>query len=159
MKTKATLFALGIALLGLMAAPALAGENGRQNRGRRDGARVEKKGKTKAKKVEVKVVPTARRHVRPRTVVRRVPRRVQPAPRRARRHYVPGHYEVRTRQVWVPGTVTRVWVEPVYRQIRIGRRGTIRICVRRGYFENVRSPGHYELRRERVWVPGHWTCR
>lgn len=72
------------------------------------------------------------------------------------RVWVAGHYEYVMRRVWVPGTCTRVWIEPIFatRWDACGR--AFRVCVREGYWDSVTSPGHFEDRGEPVWVAGCW---
>ena len=73
--------------------------------------------------------------------------------------WIPGRYEIRERRVWVDGGFDRVWVEPEF-GLRLDDCGLeVRFLLRRGYWKNGRRPGHYELRREKVWVPGHWRRR
>jgi hypothetical protein len=70
--------------------------------------------------------------------------------------WVPGHYEVTIQQVWVPGAVHQVWIAPVF-STQIGFRGIrFQVCVSPGRWKTVRDAGHYETRRERVWVDGRW---
>lgn len=84
------------------------------------------------------------------------PRYEHPAACLPRRVWTPGHYDTVERRVWVPGHEDRVWVEPVYetRYDAYGR--SCEVLVRAGYWKTVRSPGHYETRRDEVWVPGGW---
>jgi hypothetical protein len=73
------------------------------------------------------------------------------------RVWSPGHYETREQSVWVEGECRRVWVEPRY-EWRTDYRGCrSRVLVRPGYWDTVRTPGHYETRRVQVWVEGCWT--
>ena len=75
------------------------------------------------------------------------------------RVWVPGAYRTVSRQVWVPGRVDRVWVEPRY-EVRLDPCGLeVRVLVCAGYYDTVEVPGRYETRREQEWVPGHWTYR
>jgi len=75
------------------------------------------------------------------------------------RLWIPGGYEVVPRQVWVPGFSEKVWVEPVF-DVTCDRFGNqVRVLVRDGYYRTVHHPGHYEVRQDRVWQPGHWRCR
>ena len=72
------------------------------------------------------------------------------------RCWVPGYYEYRDTQVWVPGPSRRVWVDPVYDSCCDPCGNTTRIVVRQGYYQVVQDPGYYETRQIRVWVPGHY---
>jgi len=73
--------------------------------------------------------------------------------------WVPGRYETVSRQVWIPGCVERVWIEPVF-ELRYDSCGiAIRVQVCPGHWENVQRAGHYELRSVREWRPGHWAPR
>jgi hypothetical protein len=78
---------------------------------------------------------------------------------RVRRPYprwVAGHYEIVRERVWVPGCVTKVWVEPAYEWRRDVCGRTYSSCVATGHYEMVKQPGHYESRDVKVWVPGGW---
>jgi hypothetical protein len=70
--------------------------------------------------------------------------------------WVPGHHRTVCRQVWVPGFVERVWVEPVFvrRYDVLGR--PYQVCVSDGHYEMVQRPGRYETRQFKVWVDGCW---
>jgi hypothetical protein len=75
------------------------------------------------------------------------------------RVWVPGGYESVSERVWLPGRVERVWVEPVF-EFRLGSCGSrFRVMVAAGHWRTVQHPGHYETRRVRVYVPGHWAPR
>ncbi|MCA8981577.1 MAG: hypothetical protein H6831_06770 [Planctomycetes bacterium] len=81
--------------------------------------------------------------------------RVQ-APQRV---WVPGHYEMRQREVVIPGCTERRWVPARFetRYDSCGRRFTVQIST--GHWELVRQPDRIEIRTERVWVAAHWrTC-
>lgn len=75
------------------------------------------------------------------------------------RIWVPGHYENREHQVFVPGHREKVWIEPAYETFidECGRRS--RRIVRNGYWDVIEHPGYYETRCERVFVPGHFERR
>lgn len=76
-----------------------------------------------------------------------------------RRVWVPGRYESRCEQIFVPGWNERVWVEPVF-EFRLGSCGKrLRVEVCAGHWKTVHHPGHYETREFRVWVPGHYEVR
>jgi hypothetical protein len=80
----------------------------------------------------------------------------------ASRVWVPGWYETVSERVWVPGRTERIWVEPVYEYrpvYHVGACGPVRVLVRAGYWRTIHHPGHYELRRVRVYRPGYWTPR
>lgn len=72
------------------------------------------------------------------------------------RVWIPGHFETRCQQVFVPGESQQVWVPPVYewRYDACGR--AYQVCVQGGYWRTVCSPGHYENREVQVWVDGCW---
>lgn len=75
------------------------------------------------------------------------------------RTWIPGGYETVDQRVWVPGCAERVWVEPAF-ALRIGACGErFRVLVAAGHWRTVQHPGHYEVRRVRVRVPGHWRDR
>lgn len=82
------------------------------------------------------------RHRRPRVVCERV--------------WVSGYYETVERRVWVPGYYERVYrpAEFRYRRDACGR--PVRILVRPARHDRVLVPGHYEVRYEKTWHPGHW---
>lgn len=71
-------------------------------------------------------------------------------------HWVPGHYETVERQVWIPGTCEKLWIEPCYetRYDSCGR--PYRVLVAAGHWTTVETPGHYEIRCVQVWVEGCW---
>jgi hypothetical protein len=73
------------------------------------------------------------------------------------RQFVPGHYETRCVEVWVPGAERRVWVDPVYETVTDPCGNVTRILVRDGRFRIVRDPGYYETRHVQVWVPGYYV--
>lgn len=76
---------------------------------------------------------------------------------RATRGWVPGHYEVSERSVWVSGGTQRTWVPAAY-QTRYDACGrTYRVLLRDGYWRQVALPGRYERRPVRIWVPGRWS--
>ncbi|MBK7877377.1 MAG: hypothetical protein IPJ77_16845 [Planctomycetes bacterium] len=80
-----------------------------------------------------------------------------PAPCPPPRVWVPGHFETRCQQVFVPGASQQVWVPPVYewRYDSCGR--AYQVCVQAGFWRTVCSPGRYETREVQVWVDGHWN--
>ena len=84
-----------------------------------------------------------------------VTRRCEPP----RRVYVKGHYQTVERKVWVPERKERVWCDAVYetRYDSCGR--AVRVLVRPARYEWVTTPGYYELKTVRVWVPGRWEYR
>ena len=76
-----------------------------------------------------------------------------------RRVWVPGHYETRCEQVWVPAQSERLWGEPVF-ELRVdacGNRVRVQLCA--GYWTTVHHPGRYETREQQVWIPGHYAQR
>jgi hypothetical protein len=73
------------------------------------------------------------------------------------RRFVPGHYETRCVDVWVPGCVKQVYVEPVYHSCVDPYGNVTRILIREGYFKTIQEPGHFETRCTEVWVPGHYV--
>ncbi|MFT7486673.1 MAG: hypothetical protein ACI9F9_002529 [Candidatus Paceibacteria bacterium] len=73
------------------------------------------------------------------------------------RTWVPGHYEARPTQVWIPGTSRRVWCPPVF-ETRFQICGTpFQFQVAAGYYRTDHTPGRYERRSRRVWYPGRWN--
>lgn len=79
------------------------------------------------------------------------------APRAVPRQvWVPGRYEEVEQRVWVEGGERTEWVAPRY-ETRFDECGRpTSVLVRAGYWNTVRDPGHFELRRVRVWVEGFW---
>ncbi len=75
------------------------------------------------------------------------------------RVWVPGGYEIVEERVWVPGRTERVWIDPSFgfRVGSCGERFRVQICA--GTWRTVQHPGRYEIRRVRVYVPGHWAPR
>jgi len=89
-----------------------------------------------------------------------VPSGYHRAPRcESRRVWIPGHYETRCEQVWVPGCTRKEWVPARYadRIDACGRR--LRVLVSAGYWHVVQGIGHYEQRELQVWVAGGWQTR
>ncbi len=76
------------------------------------------------------------------------------------RQWIPGHFENRCEQVWVPGTCRQVWVAPVYRTEYTSCGTPIQVLVCPGRFETVQEPGRYETVNRQVWIEGRWnmTC-
>jgi hypothetical protein len=77
--------------------------------------------------------------------------------RHRHRHWVPGHYDVVTRRVWVPGAHETVWqpAEWGWRHDACG--GHVRYLVRPAGYVTIHHPGHWDYVQERVWVPGHYA--
>ena len=67
-----------------------------------------------------------------------------------------GCWEWREERVWIEGYESRVWVQPVYetRYDHCGRR--YQVIVRAGYWQTVCEPGHWEVRKHKVWVPNYY---
>jgi hypothetical protein len=84
------------------------------------------------------------------------PRRVivDPVPCRT---FVPGHYESRCVEVWVPGCCEKVWIEPCYETVVLPCGNVSRVLVREGYFKTIEKPGHFETRHVQVWVPATYV--
>ena len=79
-----------------------------------------------------------------------------PANRRPALQWVEGRYEVRIRQVWVPGYYRTERVPARY-AVRKGYLGLLfRVRIQRECTKKVWVSGHHRDQRERVWVPGHW---
>ena len=74
-----------------------------------------------------------------------------------RRCWVPGHYETRCTEVFVPGCIRQVWVEPVYDTCVDPCGNGTRVLIRAGYFRTIQEPGRYETRYVQVWVPGYYA--
>ena len=79
-----------------------------------------------------------------------------PIERCCHRCWVPGHYETRAAEVWVPGACERVWVEPTYDVCTDPCGNTTRVLVRAGYYRTIQHPGYYETRYVQVWVNGYY---
>ncbi len=73
------------------------------------------------------------------------------------RHGASDRYRTVARRVWVPGTVERIWIDPVYetRYDACGR--PVRILICEGTWKDIERPGHYEIRYVRVWTPTRWS--
>jgi hypothetical protein len=131
------LFAGGLVLSALLAAPAVAQ--------RRTEAHVGLSHRTDRGHIEVSigrggVQVSAGRHNHRRPVV-------QPCPQPA------GHWETRCERVWVPGPVRKVWVPPLY-ETRFDHCGRpYQVEVRCGYWDTIQEQGCWETRESRVWVP------
>jgi len=71
--------------------------------------------------------------------------------------WAPGHYEVVSREVWVPGVCEQVWQPAQYGWAydHCGRR--VQALVRAAGYVTVERPGHYQCVQETVWVPGHYV--
>jgi len=82
----------------------------------------------------------------------------RPPMRHHRCDYVPGHYETRTVEVWVPGCWREEWVPPVYREIYTRGGTCTRILVRPATLNRIWIPGRCELQTTSIWVPGFWAC-
>ena len=76
-----------------------------------------------------------------------------------RRVWVPAHHEYREREVVIRGAVHRRWIPARFeaRYDSCGRRFQVQLSA--GYWTTVREPDRYEVRRERVLVPGYWKRR
>jgi hypothetical protein len=76
------------------------------------------------------------------------------------RHWVPGHFEAQETRVWIPERKEKVWVPAVYgtRFDACGR--AYQVLIRPARWSVVCDPGHFETRRERVWIAGCFetTC-
>jgi hypothetical protein len=70
------------------------------------------------------------------------------------RRFVPGHYETRCTEVWVPGCVKEIYVEPLYETLVDHCGNVTRVLVREGHFKTIRTPGRFETRCTEIWVPG-----
>lgn len=72
--------------------------------------------------------------------------------------FIEGRFEIRTVRVWIRATVREEYVPPVYgtRYDSCGR--PYRVLIRPGHVRRITIPGHFENRRSRVWVAGHWSC-
>ena len=72
--------------------------------------------------------------------------------------YVDGRYETALHRTWVPPRAHEVWVEPKL-EVWFDSCGTRHTRVlRAGYVDVRHEPGRWEVREERVWRPGGWTC-
>ncbi len=71
--------------------------------------------------------------------------------------WVPGHFELVKRKVWIRGECRRIWLPAVF-ETRIGPCGRpIRVLRVAAHWTTVEDPGHFEDRCERVWVAGQWA--
>ncbi len=81
-----------------------------------------------------------------------LPRTYRVAPRRI---WVAGRYERVRRRVWVGGGYRREWAAPVH-GTRIDSCGRpVTILIRKGYWNLIEQPGHFETRWVQVWVDGY----
>jgi hypothetical protein len=92
-------------------------------------------------------------HCRPPVVVR-------PAPCPPPAVWIPGHYALVERRVYVPGCQRQEYVPPVYenrtwRDYR-GRLHVERIEVAPATWRTVQEPGTWQTVTERVWIEGAW---
>ena len=79
--------------------------------------------------------------------------------RAPRQTWIAGHYEFVNRDVWIPGRIERVYVEPIF-ETRWNACGlAVRVVIREGYFRDVRRHGHFISRSVRTWIPGQWSYR
>jgi hypothetical protein len=70
------------------------------------------------------------------------------------RQWIAGRYETVEREVWIPESREKVWVPALY-ETRFDPCGrAYQVLVRPGAWTVVCNPGHFETRRERIWVPG-----
>ncbi len=74
-----------------------------------------------------------------------------------KKHWVPGHYEVRCEQVWVPGACQQIWHEPIYECRTTYSGHTYKVLVQDGWWETRQAPGHHQMVERKVWVPGYWA--
>jgi hypothetical protein len=79
-----------------------------------------------------------------------------PCPPVPPRRWIPGHYEIVVRPVFVAGCEERMWVPAEYGWVRARWGRAVWTCVSPGHYEVVRRPGRYENREIRVWVDGCW---
>lgn len=71
--------------------------------------------------------------------------------------WINGGWTYRTVQVWVPDqTIERV--VPAQYDYRVVNGIVQPVKVAEPRLERVFVPGHFEYRRERIWVPGFWLC-
>jgi hypothetical protein len=68
-----------------------------------------------------------------------------------------GHYEYRTKQVWVPGYYRYEEIPAVYHEIHV-RIGEVKLVLARpACTRKVWVPGYHEEKRVKVWVPGRYV--
>lgn len=82
-----------------------------------------------------------------------IPLRPRPAPQN-----YGGSWQTIVERTWVAGTITQVWVQPIYQTRYDGCGRPYQVCVRAGYWDTRQTPGHYEDRTRRVWCaagPSH----
>lgn len=84
---------------------------------------------------------------------RRAPVTTRRDTRIPRNYRASGRYETRYERVWHEGERRQVWVSPVYQwqYDSCGRR--VRVLVQNGYYRTERTPGHWDRKAVRVWVP------
>ena len=73
------------------------------------------------------------------------------------KQWVPGRFETRCEQVFVPGCTRQVWVEPVYRTEYDACGRPFQVLVTCGFYQTVQDPGHYETVNRQIWIEGYWT--
>ena len=72
--------------------------------------------------------------------------------------WIDGHYEGRSREVYVPGYFRNEVVPPVYVERRGPRGVCLKIMVRPAGLRKVWVAPTTMRRTEQVWVPGHYRC-
>lgn len=70
-----------------------------------------------------------------------------------------GRYEWRVQRVWIPATREKVWNEPVIRVHYDSCGNRYETVVREGHWSIAVTPGHYQERKVKVWVPGRSIVR
>ena len=70
----------------------------------------------------------------------------------------PGYYKQVREEVWVPGDVRQVWIQPVYKTWYDDCGRARRTLIRNGYYKTVHEPGHNTYRYRKVWVPPRKVC-
>jgi hypothetical protein len=66
-----------------------------------------------------------------------------------------GTWEVIEERVWVPARESRIWIAPVYQTWYDSCGHAHSSIVRPGYWQNTCEPGHWEVRKRKVWIPNY----
>jgi hypothetical protein len=70
----------------------------------------------------------------------------------------PGYYRTTFDKVWVQSAPIQTWIPARYEWRQDSCGSVVQVLVQQGYFRSDYSPGHYETRSKRVWVPARTVC-